>query len=79
MQYTEIEDLYDKFGGKFPFTVLLQKRVAQLVAGERRLVQSPKDDPISIAVAEARAGKIWLEQGELKTADETAGAAPAKN
>jgi DNA-directed RNA polymerase subunit K/omega len=74
MHYTDLEDLYDKFGGKFQFSVLLQKRVAQLVSGERKLVPTKADDPISIAIAEAKAGKIWLVQDKVVTED----SAPAK-
>lgn len=69
MNYRELEDLYDKFGGKFRFTVMLQKRVHKLVKGERALVKVK--DPqafIDIAVAEARAGKIWMEDGDVVSA-----------
>jgi DNA-directed RNA polymerase subunit K/omega len=69
MHYTQLEDLYDKFGGKFRFSVMIQKRVAQLVVGERKLVPGTFDDPISIAIAEAREAKIWLEEDELVTAE----------
>lgn len=74
MHYAELEELYDQFGGKFRLTVLLQKRVAQLVSGERRLVRGlDTDDPIEIAIAEAQAGKIWLEEEELVTSEVASG------
>ena len=69
MHYSELESLYDKFGGKFRFAVLLQKRVQQLVAGERRLVSIDTKDPVAIAIAEAKEGKIWLEAGDVKAGD----------
>lgn len=67
MHYTELESLYDKFGGKFRFAVLLQKRVQQLVSGERRLVsadQLDSEDPVEVAIVEAREGKIWLDAND---------------
>ncbi len=67
MHYEMLEDLYDKFGGKFRFSVLLQKRVRMLVEGARALVQvDEKDrrDYIRIAILEARAGMIWLEDAK---------------
>lgn len=65
MHYLMMEDLYDKFGGKFRFSVLLQKRVRQLVQGERPLVrvtEKERKNPIAVAVLEAREGKIWLDE-----------------
>jgi len=74
MHYAELEELYDQYGGKFRLTVLLQKRVAQLVSGERRLVRGlDTDDPIEVAIAEAREGKIWLVEDEVQTSDIVAG------
>jgi DNA-directed RNA polymerase subunit K/omega len=64
MHYEMLEDLYDKFGGKFRFSVLLQKRVRMLVDGARPLVmldEKDRRDYIRIAILEARAGMIWLE------------------
>jgi DNA-directed RNA polymerase subunit K/omega len=66
MHYVMMEDLYDRFGGKFRFSVLLQKRVRQLVQGERPLVpvtEKERKNPIAVAVLEAREGKIWLDDG----------------
>ncbi len=41
-------------------TTLLQKRVRELVAGAPRLVDIRSENPIDIAIAEVRAGKIEL-------------------
>lgn len=68
MHYESMEDLYDKFGGKFRFSVMLQKRVKQLVSGERPLIavkEKDRKNPIAVAVLEAKAGKIWLEDDML--------------
>ena len=72
MHYRDAEDLYDKFGGKFAFTVLLQKRVRQLVGGEKRLLKLGEgvNNPIDIALAEARAGKIRLVNDEVVATEE---------
>ncbi len=70
MRHIELDELYDQHGGKFRFSVMLQKRVQQLVNGERRLIKVNADNPIDVALAEVQAGKVWLEDNELKTASE---------
>ncbi len=70
MEYRELEDLYDKVGGKFKLAVLLQKRTAQLVRGDKRLVKTNIDSPIDVALMELREGKIWLEDETVKTAED---------
>lgn len=74
MNYKDLESLYDKFGGKFRFSVLLQKRVRMLVEGDRPLVRPKGTNPVDIAVSEAQAGKIWLEEGSDKVMTGTADA-----
>ena len=70
MHYSELEELYDKCGGKFRFAVLLQKRIQQLVQGDKKLVPLETDSPMAIAVEEVREGKIWLEDEKIvKAAD----------
>lgn len=68
LDYPELEMLYSMAGGKFRLTVLLQRRVTQLVNGERRLVklgQEHEKDYIYVAVQELKQGKIKLaEDGE---------------
>lgn len=78
MNYRELEDLYDRFGGKFAFTVMLQKRVRMLVRADKPLLRVESDNPIDIAVAEARAGKIWLDEAtqEIVTEDTEASEVP---
>ena len=55
-----IEELETKIGGRFELTVLLQKRIRELVAGAPRLVETRSENPIDIAIEEIRAGKIDL-------------------
>jgi DNA-directed RNA polymerase subunit omega len=55
-----IDELDQKVGGRFRLTSLLQKRIRELVAGAPRLVEIKSDNPIDVAIAEVRAGKIEL-------------------
>jgi DNA-directed RNA polymerase subunit K/omega len=63
LDYPQLETLYALAGGKFRLTVLLQRRVADLVAGSPRLVKVPhthEKDYVLIAVEELKQGKIRL-------------------
>ncbi len=60
MDRTKVMELADKAGGLFRLTVLLQKRVRELVGGSPQLVELDDDDPINIAMAEVEAGAIEL-------------------
>jgi DNA-directed RNA polymerase subunit K/omega len=63
LDYPELESLYSLAGGKFKLTVLLQRRVGELVAGSPRLIRVAEKhgkDFIYIAVQELKAGKIRL-------------------
>ena len=55
-----IDELDVKVGGRFKLTALLQKRIRELVAGAPRLVDIRSDNPIDVAIAEVRAGKVEL-------------------
>ena len=55
-----IDELESRVGGRFKLTALLQKRVREIVAGAPRLVEIRSDNPIDVAIAEIRAGKIEL-------------------
>ena len=55
-----IDELDVKVGGRFKLTTLLQKRIRELVAGAPKLVEIRSDNPIDIAIAEVRAGKVEL-------------------
>lgn len=60
MDRTKVMDLADKVGGLFRLTVLLQKRVRELVAGAPRLVDTKDTNPINIAMLEVEQGAIEL-------------------
>ena len=55
-----IDELEARVGGRFMLTALLQKRIRELVAGAPRLVEIRSDNPIDVAIAEIKAGKIDL-------------------
>ncbi len=61
MDKSEIDHLAEKFGGRFKLTVLIQKRVRELVRGAARLVDSDKKNLIDVAMDEIRAGKVSWE------------------
>ncbi|MFG0320547.1 MAG: DNA-directed RNA polymerase subunit omega [Planctomycetota bacterium JB042] len=61
MKREDVWDLTQQCGGVFKFTVLLQKRVQELVRGAPKLIDHPSNDPIEVAVNEIRAGVIELE------------------
>ncbi len=63
LDYPELEKLYAKCGGKFRLTVLLQRRVNELVNGSPRLVKVGQDyerDYVHIAIEELKQDKIAL-------------------
>ncbi|MCC6574628.1 MAG: DNA-directed RNA polymerase subunit omega [Planctomycetes bacterium] len=61
MEYPELEEMYKKCGGKYRLTVLLQRRVNELVRGAPKLVPGEQTkDFIGIAMEELRRGKIAL-------------------
>ncbi len=61
MDRTKVMDLADKAGGLFRLTVLLQKRVRELVGGAQPLVEiGEESNPINIAMKEVEEGAIEL-------------------
>lgn len=60
MDRTKVMDLAEKAGGLFRLTVLLQKRVRELVGGAPKLVETSETNPINIAMAEVEEGAIEL-------------------
>ena len=61
-----IDELDVKVGGRFKLTALLQKHIRELVAGAPRLVEIRSDNPIDVAIAEVRAGKVELVDEEAE-------------
>jgi len=61
MDKSEIDALAEKFGGRFKLTVLIQKRVKELVKGAARLVETDHKNLIDVALEEIRQGKLQWE------------------
>lgn len=55
-----LEKIYERCGGVFKATVLIQKRVKELNRGARRLLDGDFRSPIEAAIAEIEAGKLEL-------------------
>ncbi len=84
VDHTKLQNLCNKVGGRFKLTVLLQKRVKELVNGAPPLVETQSENYIEIAIMEVEQDKIDLQmltEEEIKAAKEEAGAeeTPAKN
>ena len=63
--YTEIDQLAEKFGGRYKLTVLIQKRLKELVKGAQKLVDVEDRNLINIVMEEIRQGKVTFEGLEL--------------
>ena len=61
MDKSEIDGMAEKFGGRFKLTVLIQKRVKELVKGAARLVDTDHKNLIDVALEEIRQGKLQWE------------------
>ena len=57
------EDVKDKVNGRLELTVLLQKRVRDLMNGSPPLVTLEKGDFIDVALEEIKQDKIFLDTG----------------
>jgi len=68
------ETIVQKVGGRFKLSTLVQKRLVQLNAGSRPLVETAFQDKVSIVLEEIRLDKIFLDtSNELKTVDDFKG------
>jgi DNA-directed RNA polymerase subunit K/omega len=56
-----VYELSKKCGGVFKFTVLMQKRIRELVSGQPKLADIASNDPKEIALREIQLGLIELE------------------
>ena len=55
------EEIVNKVGGRFKLSTLIQKRLVQLNAGSRPLIESPPDDKMEIVLLEVLQDKIFLD------------------
>ena len=63
---TEIDQLSEKFGGRYKLTVLIQKRLKELVKGAAKLVDMEDRNLINIVIEEIRQGKVTFEGLQLE-------------
>lgn len=64
---TEIDQLSEKFGGRYKLTVLIQKRLKELVKGAQKLVDLEDRNLINIVIEEIRQGKVTFEGLQLES------------
>ncbi len=55
------EEIVNKVGGRFKLSTLIQKRLAQLNAGARPLIEMDTHDPMEVVVQEILQDKIFLD------------------
>ncbi len=55
------EEIVKKVGGRFRLSTLIQKRLVQLTAGARPLVDLDTSDKLKIVIAEIMGDKIYLD------------------
>lgn len=58
------DDLIRKFGGRFKLTALIQRRLEELIAGDRPLVERRGRSDLEVVVDEILQDKISLTSGE---------------
>jgi DNA-directed RNA polymerase subunit omega len=63
---TEIDALSEKFGGRYKLTVLIQKRLKELVKGGQKLVDLEDRNLINVVMEEIRQGKVTFEGFDLE-------------
>ena len=69
------DEIINKVGGRFRLSSLIQKRMAQLIAGARPLVDLNTEDKMRIVIEEIMQDKIYLDmEGKVQLAP---GARPA--
>ena len=59
------EAIIDKVGGRFKLSTLIQKRLVQINAGSRPLVDMDTDDKMAIVVREIMEDKIYLDMANV--------------
>lgn len=63
------EDIVNRAGGRFKLTVLIQKRIHELMEGSRPLIERKGRTDMEVAILEIAEGKIAL---EMPSTDEEA-------
>ena len=68
MQNIEIDQLSEQCGGRYRLTVLIQKRLKELVKGAAKLVDMEDRNLINIVMEEIRQGKVAFEDSSVDDA-----------
>jgi len=64
MEYRNIDEAVEKVGGRFKFSVLIQKRIRELVRGAAPLVVvEGKFNPMEVALQEVLQDKVTFQDG----------------
>ena len=72
MDQLKDEGIVEKAGGRFKLSTLVQKRLVQLNAGSRPLINAGAMDKVTIVLEEIRQDKIFLDaSGEVATKNQT--------
>jgi DNA-directed RNA polymerase subunit omega len=74
----EIDQLAEKFGGRYKLTVLIQKRLKELVKGGQKLVDLDDRNLIKVVLEEIRNNKLAFEGFSLDEPKEEAKKASKK-
>ena len=71
------EAIVKKVGGRFKLSALIQKRLVQIMAGARPLVDLKTDNKLEIVIQEIMQDKIYLDtSNEVKVTGEDTGGGP---
>lgn len=66
MDRVELDRLATECGGRFKLTVMIQKRLKELVRGGAKLVDLEDRNVINVVMEEIRQGKVTLESFDLE-------------
>ena len=58
MIYPSLDELIDKVDSRYTLVVQVAKRARQLVDGQKSLISTDSDKPVTIAIHAVRAGKV---------------------
>lgn len=58
MIYLSLDELVDKVDSRYTLVVQVAKRARQLVDGQKPMVSTDSDKPVTVAIHEVGAGKI---------------------
>ncbi len=72
------EDLIEKVGGRFKLCTLIQRRLGELMDGDRPLIDRNGRTDLEVVIEEIRRGKITLMYADRKQLEAEAAARPSE-